>query len=439
MVSGWLKPQRHRTQRCADLEKILSTNFFNPEARKIDFYLQGGGYEAARKALTQMTPESVIDEVTKSHLRGLGGAGFPTGRKWSFIPKDSPKPKYLIINSDESEPGTFKDRHILEWDPHTLLEGIIISSYAFGAHQAYLYTRGEYYHYANILQEALEEAYAKGLFGKNIFRSGFDLELIIHLGAGAYICGEETALLESLEGKRGWPRLKPPFPAISGFLGCPTVVNNTETIAYVPSIIRNGGEWFAGLGSARNGGMRLYSVSGHVKRPGCYELPLGTPLREIIFEHAGGMRNARQLKAVIPGGSSSPVLTAAEIDVRMDFDSLSAIGSMLGSAGVIVMDEATCLLKALTILSKFYQHESCGQCTPCREGTGWMTRILSRNLTGDGVQGDLENLLRIAGNILGNTICPLGDAAALPVQSFIKKFRDEFESHLQHGKCLAVA
>jgi NADH-quinone oxidoreductase subunit F len=385
-----------------------------------------------------MTPQTITDEVTKSNLRGLGGAGFPTGKKWSFIPKDSPKPKYLVVNCDESEPGTFKDRHILEWDPHLLLEGIVIASYAIDARRCFIYTRGEYFHYANIVQAALDEAYREGFFGKNIFGTGFDLDVTIHLGAGAYICGEETALLESLEGKRGWPRLKPPFPAISGLFGCPTIINNTETLAHVPGIIRNGGEWFASLGTSRNGGTRLFSVSGHVKKPAVYELPVGTTLREIIFNHAGGMRSDKKLRAVIPGGSSAPVLSPGEIDVKMDVDSLAAIKSMVGSAGIIVMDESACLVKVLTIISKFYQHESCGQCTPCREGTGWMTRILARILEGQGVKGDLDNLLRIAGNILGNTICPLGDAAALPVQSFITKFRDEFESHVAHNRCLAV-
>ncbi|MBI4456900.1 MAG: NADH-quinone oxidoreductase subunit NuoF [Acidobacteria bacterium] len=420
------------------MEKILSKHFFNPEARRLSFYLQNDGYEAARKALTCMSPQEIIEEVMKSNLRGLGGAGFPTGRKWSFIPKDSPEPRYLVVNCDESEPGTFKDRHIIEWTPHTLLEGVMIASFAIGAHQCFVYARGEYVRYANILQTALEEAYRAGFFGKNIFGTGFDLDVMIHLGAGAYICGEESALLESLEGKKGWPRLKPPFPAVSGLFGRPTIINNTETISYVPVIIRNGGEWFSRLGSLKSGGMRLYSVSGHIRKPGVYELPLGTSLREIIYTYAEGMRNGRKLKAVIPGGSSTPVLTAQEIDVKMDFESLAAIGSMLGSAGVIVMDESACLVKALAVLGKFYQHESCGQCTPCREGTGWMTRILHRILTGRGVKGDLENLVRVANNIQGNTICALGDGAAMPMISFVTKFREEFESHIFHKRCTAV-
>ncbi|MBI3941155.1 MAG: NADH-quinone oxidoreductase subunit NuoF [Acidobacteria bacterium] len=419
------------------MEKILSRHFFNAEARKLSFYLNDGGYEAARNALTQMTPQQVADQVIRSNLRGLGGAGFPAGRKWSFIPKDSPNPRYLVVNCDESEPGTFKDRHILEWTPHSLLEGIIIAAYAIGASQCFIYTRGEYLHYARMLQAALDEACQAGFFGKNIWGTGFDLDVLIHLGAGAYICGEESALLESLEGKKGWPRLRPPFPAVSGLFGCPTIINNTETLSYIPAIIRYGGSWFAGLGTPQNGGLRLYSVSGHVKNPGVYELPLGTPLREIIYTHAGGIRQGRKLKAVIPGGSSTPVLRADEIDVRMDFDSLAAIGSLLGSAGIIVMDESTCLVKALAVLAKFYHHESCGQCTPCREGTGWMARILNRILDGQGVRDDLENLLRVAGNIRGTTICALGDAAAMPVFSFITKFRDEFESHVLQGRCLA--
>ncbi|MBI2820752.1 MAG: NADH-quinone oxidoreductase subunit NuoF [Acidobacteria bacterium] len=421
------------------MEKILSRHFFNPEARRLPFYLEKeDGYEAARKALTAMAPQAVIDEVAKSNLRGLGGAGFPAGRKWGFIPQDSPKPRYLVVNCDESEPGTFKDRHILEWAPHALLEGLLIASFAIGAHQCFIYARGEYARYARMLQQAVDETYQAGFLGKNILGTGYDLEVRIHLGAGAYICGEESALLESLEGKKGWPRLKPPFPAVSGLFGCPTIINNTETISYVPAIIHRGGEWFASLGTPRNGGLRLFSVSGHVNRPGVYELPLGTPLREIIYAHAGGVRNDRKLRAVIPGGSSTPVLAAGEIDVKMDFDSLAAIGSALGSAGVIVMDETTCLVKALAVLAKFYQHESCGQCTPCREGTGWLARILNRILEGRGVPEDLENLLRLANNIKGNTICALGDGAALPVLSFVTKFRDEFESHVLNRNCLAV-
>ena len=420
------------------MEKILSRHFFNAEARSLAFYVQDGGYETARRVVTEMTPQAVIDEVMKSKLRGLGGAGFPTGRKWSFIPKDSPKPKYLVVNCDESEPGTFKDRHILEWAPHSLLEGIIIAAFAIGARQAFIYVRGEYYRYAQMLQRALDEASGGGFFGGNVFGAGFELHAMIHLGAGAYICGEESALLESLEGKKGWPRLRPPFPAVSGLFGCPTIINNTETIAYVPTILRRGAAWFASLGTSKSGGVRLYSVSGHVKKPGVYELPSGTPLREMIYTHAGGMRDDRKVAAVIPGGSSTPVLAGDEIDVGMDFDSLAAVRSALGSAGVIVMDDRTCLVKALAVLAKFYQHESCGQCTPCREGTGWLARTLGRILDGEGVRDDLDNLLRVANNMKGNTICALADGAALPVTSFVTKFRSEFESHVMHRKCTAA-
>lgn len=397
-------------------------------------YLEAGGYAAARKALA-MAPDEIISEVTKSNLRGLGGAGFPTGRKWSFIPKNSPKPKYLVINADESEPGTFKDRYIIVHATHALLEGIIIAAKAIDAHAAYIYIRGEYVEPARVLQAAIDEAYKNGILGRKVLGTDYELNVYVHRGAGAYICGEETALLESLEGKKGWPRMKPPFPAIEGLFRCPTIVNNVETISYVPAILANGGEWFAQLGSERNGGYRFYSVSGHVNKPGVYELPHGTTLREILYTHAGGIRNGKQLKAVIPGGSSSPVLRPEEIDVRMDVDSLAAIGSMIGSAGVIAIDEDTCLLEVLEVTSRFYHHESCGQCTPCREGTGWLEKVLARMHRGDGNRQDPDRLWDIATGIMGNTICPLGDAAAMPVFGFVKKFREEFEAHAQYGKC----
>ncbi|MCK6559236.1 NADH-quinone oxidoreductase subunit NuoF [candidate division KSB1 bacterium] len=397
-------------------------------------YLEAGGYAAARKALA-MAPDEIISEVTKSNLRGLGGAGFPTGRKWSFIPKNSPKPKYLVINADESEPGTFKDRYIIVHATHALLEGIIIAAKAIEAHAAYIYIRGEYVEPARVLQAAIDEAYKNGILGRKVLGTDYELNVYVHRGAGAYICGEETALLESLEGKKGWPRMKPPFPAIEGLFRCPTIVNNVETISYVPAILANGGEWFAQLGSERNGGYRFYSVSGHVNKPGVYELPHGTTLREILYTHAGGIRNGKQLKAVIPGGSSSPVLRPEEIDVRMDVDSLAAIGSMIGSAGVIAIDEDTCLLEVLEVTSRFYHHESCGQCTPCREGTGWLEKVLARMHRGDGNRQDPDRLWDIATGIMGNTICPLGDAAAMPVFGFVKKFREEFEAHAQYGKC----
>lgn len=417
------------------MEKIISKFFEIEDGHTVEVYEKHGGYSMIRKVLKEMSPEQVIDIVSKSNLRGLGGAGFPTGRKWSFIPKDSPKPKYLVVNADESEPGTFKDRYVMDRYTHGLLEGIMIASYAIGAHKAFIYIRGEYVRQAENLNQQIQAAYKKGYLGKRIFGTDYDLKVVVHRGAGAYICGEETALLESLEGKKGWPRMKPPFPAIEGVFRCPTIVNNVETIAYVPTIVEKGPEWFAGLGTDRNGGLRFYSVSGHVKKPGVYELPMGTTLREIIFEHAGGMRNGTSLKAVVPGGSSSPILTAEEIDVKMDYDSLASIGSMLGSAGVIVMDESTCMVRALYVVTRFYHHESCGQCTPCREGTGWAEKVLQRILAGEGRPEDVDNLVTIADNIIGNTICPLGDAAALPIQSYVKKFRDEFEYHVREKKC----
>jgi len=409
------------------------TPFIHKECQKLKTYQAMGGYEAARKTLA-MTPEQIIEEVIKSNLRGLGGAGFSTGRKWSFIPKNSPKPIYLVINADESEPGTFKDRYVITKAAHALIEGIIIAAKAINAHTSYIYIRGEYVEPARILQQSIDEAYKAGVLGKKVLGSDYSLDLYVHRGAGAYICGEETALLESLEGKRGWPRMKPPFPAIEGLFRCPTIVNNVETIAYVPSILGKGGEWFAKLGTERNGGYRFYSVSGHVNKPDVYELPHGTPLREIIYNYAGGIRNGKKLKAVIPGGSSSPVLRPEEIDVKMDVDSLAAIGSMLGSAGVIVMDEDTDLLDVLLVTSRFYHHESCGQCSPCREGTGWMEKLLHRMKRGEGRMEDVNNLYDIASGIMGNTICPLGDAAAMPVFGFVKKFREEFESYAKYGK-----
>lgn len=415
-------------------EKIISKFFDIPDGHTLDVYLQHGGYQTAQKVLKKMTPEQVIAEVSGSNLRGLGGAGFPAGRKWSFIPKDSPKPKYLVVNADESEPGTFKDRHIMDKYTHGLLEGMIIAAYAIGAHKAFIYIRGEYIRQAENLLEQIKVAYRQGYLGKNLFGSRFDLDVVVHRGAGAYICGEETALLESLEGKKGWPRMKPPFPAIEGVFRCPTIVNNVETIAYVPTILKKGGDWFANLGSDRNGGLRFYSVSGHVERPGVYELPMGTSLREIIYKHAGGVKDGKKLKAVVPGGSSSPILTPDEIDVKMDYDSLAAIGSMLGSAGVIVMDESTDMVRALYVVTRFYHHESCGQCTPCREGTGWAEKILKRILDGYGRPEDVDNLVTIANNIMGNTICPLGDAAALPIQSYVKKFRTEFDAYIDEAK-----
>ncbi len=397
-----------------------------------------GGYTGLAKALREHKPDEVIEIVKKSGLRGRGGAGFPTGMKWGFVPKQNGKPVYLCINADESEPGTFKDRLIIEKDPHQLIEGTIISAYALDCHQAFVYIRGEFFYGSEVLNKAASEAYEKGYLGKNILGSGFDLDLAVHRGAGAYICGEETALLESIEGKRGHPRLKPPFPAVVGLYGSPTVINNVETIANISHIINNGAEWYAAIGVERNTGTRLFGVSGHVKRRGVYELPMGTPLRELIYEHCGGMQNGRKLKAVVPGGSSVPVLTADQVDVPLDFDSIAKAGSMLGSAGVIVMDDSTCMVKAALRISKFYAEESCGQCTQCREGTEWIHRILSRLENGNGKRGDLELLLDICANMKGRTICPLSDAAAMPIESYIQKFYDEFAAHIQEQRCVVA-
>lgn len=419
-------------------EPIISKFFDIKDSHTIEVYKKHGGYETIQKVLKKMSPDEVTQEVSKSNLRGLGGAGFPTGRKWSFIPKDTTKPKYLVVNADESEPGTFKDRYIMDQYTHGLLEGIMIAAYAIGANKAFIYIRGEYVRQAERLNEQIQAAYKSGYLGKDILGSKFDLDVIVHRGAGAYICGEETALLESLEGKKGWPRMKPPFPAVEGAFRCPTIVNNVETIAYVPTIISKGAEWFARLGTERSGGMRFFSISGHVKKPGVYELPLGTTLRAIIFDHAGGIRDDKKLKAVVPGGSSSPILTADEIDVKMDNEALSEVGSMLGSAGVIVMDEETDIVRALYVVTRFYRHESCGQCTPCREGTGWAEKILERILSGNGRTEDIDNLVRVADNIIGNTICPLGDAAALPIQSYVKKFRQDFEDYIKKSQKAAA-
>ena len=415
--------------------KVLTKNMHVPRLQNIEVYEGVGGYQALRKALTECKPADVTDMVKRSGLRGRGGAGFPTGMKWGFVPKNSGLPIYLCVNADESEPGTFKDRLIIEKDPHQLIEGAIISAYALDCHQAFIFIRGEFFHGAGILNKAVEEAYAKGYLGRNILGTGYDLDLLVHRGAGAYICGEETALLESIEGRRGHPRLKPPFPAVVGLYGCPTVINNVETLANVPHIVKNGPEWYAGIGVERNTGTRLFGVSGHVCKRGVYEFPMGIPLRELVYDHCGGMRNGRALKAVVPGGSSVPVLTADQVDVRLDFDSVAKAGSMLGSAGVIVMDESTCMVRAVNRITRFYAEESCGQCTQCREGTEWMYQILKRIEDGKGRQGELEILLDICKNMLARTICPLSDAAAMPVESYIRKFHDEFDAHIRQQRC----
>jgi NADH-quinone oxidoreductase subunit F len=417
---------------CSD-GPVLSTHFKDPHGTWFEAYVADDGYVAANKALNSLTPEQVIDEVSRAKLRGLGGAGFPAGRKWSFVPKETTKPKYLVVNADEGEPGTFKDRYLMERDPHALLEGMIIAAYAIGSHKSYVYVRGEYFQSAARLQRAVDEAYRQGWLGTNIQGSGFDLDVVIHRGAGAYICGEETALLTSLEGGKGFPKLKPPFPAVSGLFGCPTIVNNVETLACVPYILRNGAERFAEIGTETQGGTRLFCVSGHVVRPGVYEESVGVTLRELIEKAAGGVRDGNKLKAVIPGGISAKILTADEIDVAMDFDSLKAAGSMAGSGGVIVMDETTCMIKALDSAARFFADESCGQCSPCREGTGWVHRLLRRIVAGQGSLQDLDDLLAIAGDMEGNTICVFADAAAWPVQSYITKFRHEFEEYIGSG------
>jgi len=419
-----------------DFERILTRYKDIPNyTGMIDEYIAHGGYQALPKALREFQPDQLIEEVKKSGLRGRGGAGFPCGLKWGFIPRDSPKAKYLVCNSDESEPGTFKDRMLIEEEPHQLIEGIAISSYAIGCHLAFIYCRGEFVHGARVLQRALADAYAGGYLGKNILGSGFDLDLYVHRGAGAYICGEETGLLESLEGKRGQPRMKPPFPAIAGLYRSPTVVNNVETLSNIPHIVVRGADWFAGMGPSRSAGPRLFSVSGHVERPGNYELPMSITLRELIFEHAGGMRDGRRLKAVIPGGSSAPVLTEQHLDVTMDFESLAAAGSMGGSGGVIVMDDTACMVRVGEIVSRFYHHESCGQCTQCREGTAWLHKVLRRIERGQGRREDLDLLLDMCDNMKGKTICVLSDAAAMPIESYLKYFREEFEAHVRERAC----
>ena len=406
-------------------------------AWRLDAYVARGGYSALRKILSEkMPPDKVINEVKKSNLRGRGGAGFPTGLKWSFMPRAGADAEYVICNSDEGEPGTFKDRDILLLNPHSVIEGMLIAGYAMSATRGYNYIHGEIWRVYERFEEALAEARSAGLLGVNIADSGFDFEIFAHHGYGAYICGEETALLESIEGKKGQPRFKPPFPASVGLYGKPTTINNTETFAAVPFLFNIGGQAYLEAGKANNGGTKLFSVSGHVNRPGNYEIPLGTPFSTLL-EMAGGVRGGRTLKACIPGGSSSPVLPGAlMMECTMDYDAIAKAGSMLGSGAVIVMDETTCMVKALERLSFFYSEESCGQCTPCREGTNWMYKVIRRIEHGEGRLEDLDLLLSITTNIMGRTICALGDAASMPVQSFIKHFRDEFVHHIEHKKCL---
>jgi NADH-quinone oxidoreductase subunit F len=407
-------------------------------SRTLSTYRRLGGYSGLEKALAR-TPAEVIEEVKASGVRGRGGAGFPAGVKWGFVPRDTAKPKYMICNADESEPGTFKDRELILVDPHMVLEGIAIASYAIGANTAYIYIRGEFVDEAQILAKAIAEAKRKKYLGEDILGRGYDLEVHIHRGAGAYICGEETALIESIEGKRGLPRLKPPFPAVVGLFGCPTVVNNVETLACVPHILEHGGAWFAGIGTERSTGPKLFCVSGHVERPGVYEAPMGITFREIIEDLCGGMRGGRKLKAFIPGGSSAPILPADKIDTPADFESVAQAGSMLGSGGLIVMDETVDMVWALENLLVFYAHESCGQCTPCREGSDWAVDILRRICRGHGQAGDIETLHRIARFASqGMTICPLGDAFCGPISSFLDHFGNEFEEKISKAAPLTA-
>ncbi len=413
--------------------KVLTRRFGLPNSTSLDTYLATDGYAGFRNAL-QRKPEQIIEEVKASGLRGRGGAGFSTGMKWGFVPAQSPKPKYVVVNADESEPGTCKDRLLIENDPHQLIEGMLIAGLAVGAHTGYIYVRGEYRYLIGILDRAIAECYQRGYLGRNILGTGFDFDASTHTGAGAYEVGEESALLESLEGKRGIPRIRPPFPAVSGAFQCPTVLNNVETFCAVPAILRDGGAAFAALGTPRNGGTRLFCLSGHVNRPGVYELPMGFPLLRMIGEVGGGIRGGKKLKAVIPGGSSCPVLKAEECDLPMDFDSLAKAKSMLGSGGVVVMDEDTDMVRVALRIMRFYEHESCGWCIPCREGTLWLKKLLARVDGGQGRASDIDLIGELARNMLGRTFCPLGDAAALPTISLVEKFRGEFDARLAEAR-----
>lgn len=413
--------------------KLLSEHYDNPEFIGIDGYKKLGGYEVIKKAFA-MKPQEIIDEVKASGLRGRGGAGFPTGVKWGFLP-DNGEERYLLCNADEGEPGTFKDRKMMERAPHQLIEGMIISAFAVNSHKGYIYIRGEYDNSYRILKKAIDEAYAAGVLGKNIAGSGFDFDLDLYRGAGAYICGEETGMISSLEGKKGQPKLKPPFPAIKGYMGKPTIVNNVETLAAVKYIIRDGADSYKKHGTEKSTGTKLFSVSGNVNKPGTYEVPLGYPLMDLINNECGGMKNGRKLKAVIPGGSSAPILTAAECEkANMDYESLAQLGSMLGSGAVIVIDETNCMVDMLKVIMHFYHHESCGQCTPCREGTGWLHKIVSSIESGSGRLQDIDLVEEVASHMMGRTICALSDAAALPARSFVQKFKSEFEFYVREGR-----
>jgi len=415
------------------LTPVLTDNWDQERSWTLAAYAARGGYRALDKAFA-MAPDAVIEAVKESGLRGRGGAGFPTGMKWGFIPQDNPRPKYLVVNADESEPGTCKDIPLMMASPHTLVEGVIISSYAIRANKAFIYIRGEVLHVIRRVQRAVQEAYDAGHLGTDIHGSGYDLDIVVHAGAGAYICGEETALLEGLEGRRGQPRLRPPFPAVAGLYASPTVINNVESIASVPSIIANGHEWFASMGTEKSKGVGIFSLSGHVKRPGQYEAPLGITLRTLI-DLAGGMRDGHELKFWTPGGSSTPLLTAEHLDVPLDFEGVGAAGSMLGTRALQIFDDSTCVVRAVLRWTEFYKHESCGKCTPCREGTWWLVQVLAALEKGQGTEEDLDLLLDQCDNILGRSFCALADGATSPVASSIQFFRDEYVAHLTHGGC----
>ena len=420
------------------MEPILTKYVREPNCYTLDFFVKRQGYEGLKKSLG-MKPLDVIELVKASGLRGRGGAGFPTGLKWQFVLKDSPLPKYICCNADESEPGTFKDHVLMERNPHLVFEGCLIGCWAIGAKVAYIYIRGEFYHVQKLMEAELAKAYAQGYVGKNIMGSGFDCDIVLHRGAGAYEAGEETALIESLEGKRAQPRIKPPFPAVAGLYNAPTAVNNVETLCNLPSILLNGAEWFSSLGPEKNGGPKLFCVSGHVKKPGTFEATMKTTLKELIFEHAGGMHDGRTLKAVIPGGSSVPILLPDQLDIPASFDDVAKAGSMLGSAGIIVMDDTTCMVWAAKNLLHFYKHESCGKCTPCREGCDWLYKILTRIENGEGEMRDIDLLVSVGGNIVGKTLCAFGDAAATPALTTVQHFRAEFEAHVREARCTVPA
>jgi NADH-quinone oxidoreductase subunit F len=416
------------------MDPVLTARWGDASAVTLDGYRASDGYEALEKALG-MAPGDIVEEVKSSGLRGRGGAGFPTGNKWAFVPQDTGKPTYMVVNFDESEPGTFNNRELVERDPHQLLEGAAIGAYAIRCHTIFIYTRGEFLRPGNTLTRAVEEARAAGIFGKGILGSDYDLDVVIHRGAGAYICGEETALLDSLEGRRGQPRLRPPFPVVAGLYASPTAINNVETLCNVPHIIGRGADWFRSIGPERSPGPKIFSISGKVNRPGNYEAPMGTPARELIEAYAGGVLDGKSVKAWTPGGTSTPLLTGEDLDVAMDFESVQAAGSLLGTAAMIVMDERDCVVEAVLRMIEFYAHESCGKCTPCREGTWWMTKVLRRLEEGQGREEDIPLLADVGGNILFKAFCALADGAVSPVDSSIKHFRSEYEEHVRLGRC----